>query len=308
MKLLQQPQKGQSEVLKSGGHKGTPWELPWSCRSTLLHSSNLVLVRPPSPGTQQKIDAQLKRQDGHFTRSLEQKQQRDLHSFLSSCLWCLHSFITTSLSLPILNPLTVRGLNVASSWFKNDAAWLSPPISGGTKGILNPSKFQKKLVPNQTANPHQMLKGHLCLLPDRRHLGAESQTPWKQTQTSEGFHQTHHPAYLWECTCSLAPGSKRYSGAILWTSALTATVRFSSSLWLLSLGNMLVGFPSSTFLKYQEGPFQVGYFSKSFRSLRQTTPCHTIQNLSSWHINSWPPSLHFRYPCINGLMKIVAYI
>lgn len=179
MKLLQQPQKGQSEVLKSGGHKGTPWELSWSCRSTLLHSSNLVLVRPPSPGTQQKIDAQLKRQDGHFTRSLEQKQQRDLHSFLSSCLWCLHSFITTSLSLPILNPLTVRGLNVASSWFKNDAAWLSPPISGGTKGILNPSKFQKKLVPNQTANPHQMLKGHLCLLPDRRHLGTESQLPWK---------------------------------------------------------------------------------------------------------------------------------
>lgn len=55
------------------------------------------------------------------------------------------------------------------------------------------------------------------------------------------------------CTCSLAatPGSRRYSGAILWTYALTATVRFSSSLAQLLPGaalilvKMLVGeFPS----------------------------------------------------------------
>ena len=34
--------------------------------------------------------------------------------------------------------------------------------------------FSGAVTPSQAANPHPMLKGHLCPLPDRRHLGPES--------------------------------------------------------------------------------------------------------------------------------------
>lgn len=48
---------------------------------------------------------------------------------------------------------------------------------------------------------------------------------------------------------------------------------------------MLDGFPSSTCLKYQVGPFQVGYFFlKGIQS-------HSIHTLSSQRFNSWQPSL-----------------
>ena len=41
----------------------------------------------------------------------------------------------------------------------------------------------------------------------------------------------------------------------------------------MAWGNVLVGFPSSTFLKYQEVPFQVGYFFlKGFQSPEANLP------------------------------------
>ena len=65
---------------------------------------------------------------------------------------------------------------------------VSAPGSGGTQGIPKPSESlrhsQHNPPPNQAANPHQMLKGHLCPLPDRRHLSAESKVPREQHQTS----------------------------------------------------------------------------------------------------------------------------
>ena len=76
--------------------------------------------------------------------------------------------------------------------------------------------------------------------------------------------------HLGASTCSLgaAPASGLHSGAILWTLALTATLRFASRLSLKipgpaqSRGNMLDPFLSSTFLKYGETPFQVGLFPR----------------------------------------------
>ena len=47
-----------------------------------------------------------------------------------------------------------------------------------------PQAFSTPHPPIQATNPHQMLQGHLCPLPDRRHLSAESKVPREQHQTS----------------------------------------------------------------------------------------------------------------------------
>ena len=163
----------------------------------------------------------------------------------------------------------------------------------------HPSSILNTLPHNQGANPHKMLKGHLCPLTDMRHLVAESyrypENNPKPLEASCWFHQTHHPPHYWAYTCSLgaAPGSRRYSGAILWTSALIATLRFFSSFWLSSpwgcigLRQYAGWFTSSTFVKYIEGPFKVGYFShKGFRALSPNypMPCHSNYHLLTHHI------------------------
>ena len=84
------------------------------------------------------------------------------------------------------------------------------------------------------------LKGHLCPLPEMRHLGAEcpscTENNHKCLSACWGFLSTNHQSQLCACNCSLAaaPGSRRYSGAQLLIPALTAILRFSSSLWLSS--------------------------------------------------------------------------
>ena len=129
------------------------------------------------------------------------------------------------------------------------------------QNLVIASSIQNTLPQNQDANSQQMLKGHLCPVPDMRHLGVES--PWcpenshKPLWAGCGFGPTHNQAHLWICICSLgdAPGSRRHSGALVWTSVLTATLMFSSSLWLSSLvaakalGKILLGFLSSPVLK-----------------------------------------------------------
>ena len=134
---------------------------------------------------------------------------------------------------------------------------------------MNPSSIINTLPTNQAADPHGMRNGHICPLPDMRYVAAESprcpESNYKPLGAWCGVPPTHHqplPQHL-----GAAPRSRRDSGAILWTSALTATLRFSSSLWLsschggLALGLMWVVFPSSNFWKYQNVPLQVGYFS-----------------------------------------------
>ena len=69
-----------------------------------------------------------------------------------------------------------------------------------------------------------------------------------------------------------APEARKSSGALVWTPALKASIRLSSSdsavpRAALVGGQMPVGSPSPAFMKYQEVPFQVGYFSlKAFQS------------------------------------------
>lgn len=99
---------------------------------------------------------------------------------------------------------------------------------------VNPFSIPNTLPPNQAAQPHPMLKGHLCPLPDRRPLGAESQVPRKQPQTSGGLLLVL-PNTPWNSNLSLhlQPWSRKYTGTILWTFTLTATLRLSS-FWLSS--------------------------------------------------------------------------
>ena len=92
-----------------------------------------------------------------------------------------------------------------------------------------------------------------------------------------------------------APGSRRYSGALVWTPALTATQVFllflaeqSPAGAALALGNRLDGFPRPAFKRYQEVPFQVGsLFFKGFQSpganLRQVSPVKCSASAPSCH-------------------------
>ena len=183
-----------------------------------------------------------------------------------------HSFISTSIFLHLPKAPKVRSLKMASSQFNTEALWVSTPASGEYKAFQNPgnpSSILNTLPPNQAAYPYPMLKGHLTWgIWEQRVPGNQKATPnlWV---LAVGYARKHHLPHLWACTWSLgaAPGSKRYFWCHLVESALTATLRFSSSLWLcsprsaLAFGNMLIWLLSTIVLEYQEVPLQVGYFS-----------------------------------------------
>ena len=78
----------------------------------------------------------------------------------------------------------------------------------------------------------------------------------------------------------------------------------------LALGNTLVGLPSSTFLKYQEGPYQVGYFSlKGFQSPEATLPDATAFKHSAPDPSCADSLLQFFiYSCRYVFLNIFVYI
>ena len=82
---------------------------------------------------------------------------------------------------------------------------------------VNPFSIPNTLPPNQAAQPHPMLKGHLCPLPDMRHLRVEiprcpANKP-KPLGACYGFCPTHHHPHLWACNSpGAAPGFRRSSG------------------------------------------------------------------------------------------------
>lgn len=109
---------------------------------------------------------------------------------------------------------------------------------------------------------------HMELWSGRWYITQRSPCPSHSTDQERLFCPIHNQPHFWAYFCSLGdtPGSGRSSGAILWTSALIATLRFASSSWLssprgaaLALGSALGGFSSSRGLKWEEVPFQVGY-------------------------------------------------
>ena len=64
---------------------------------------------------------------------------------------------------------------------------VSAPGSGGTQAFqnpVNPSGILNTPPPNQAANPHQMLQGHMCPLPEMRNLSAQPWVPRNQPKTS----------------------------------------------------------------------------------------------------------------------------
>ena len=240
MQLLPWPQKGQRVILKSGGNEGTPWELSWWYKLTLLNSSDLVSVRPSYPGAILRGETWKARRNFHQVSwektSKGLAQLPTMMPVKSPIHWSAPASLST-----YLNPWQ----SVVWTWPDHDSTLM---LCGYQllsleehKAFQNPvvaSSIWNTLPPNQAANPQQMLKGHICPLSDGRHLGAESQVPIKKTQTFGaccGFHPTHHQTQFWAYTCSLrvAPGSRRFSGAILWICALTATLSFSS-LWISS--------------------------------------------------------------------------
>lgn len=89
------------------------------------------------------------------------------------------------------------------------------------------------------------------------------------------------------CACHLraAPGARRHSGAVLWTSALTAPLRVSSSGWpsntwaALALGNRLAPYYSFSLCNDQQVPFPVGSFPLPLQG--HPILSHSVQRLSS---------------------------
>ena len=132
---------------------------------------------------------------------------------------------------------------MASSRDHTDAGRVSAPASGGTQGVPTPSdSFQQpsKHTPKPPGcrSTSQCYRDAcvLCLtggVLDQTVPGAQEPTQ-RPLGACCGFLSTHSPSHHSACTCSLAtaPGSRRCSGAVLWTPALTATLRFSSSLCL----------------------------------------------------------------------------
>ena len=142
-----------------------------------------------------------------------------------------------------------------------------------------------------------------------------AQEPEKYPGSCCMFCSIQHQPQHWACTCSLAaaPGSRRYSGAILWTPALIASLRFSSSLWLSHhpglhwLGaicslNFLPPLSKWRYTKKCQYMWVIS-LAKVFRALRATTPCHSSQTFSSQPIISWQPSSLCSDPCNDVLMK-----
>ena len=126
---------------------------------------------------------------------------------------------------------------MASSRDHTDAGRVSAPASGGTQGVPTPSdSFQQpsKHTPKPPGcRSTSQCYRDACVLCLTR--GVLDQTvPGAQEPTQRplgaccGFLSTHSPSHHSACTCSLAaaPGSRRCSGAVLWTPALTATLRF----------------------------------------------------------------------------------
>ena len=110
-----------------------------------------------------------------------------------------NSFISTSFSFHIRKTLTVRGLKMASLQFKPNAVWVSASGSGGIQDIPKPSeslKHSQQTTPNQAANPHHMLKGHICPLPNMSHPAAQrpkcTENNPKTLGAWCGIHPTHH--------------------------------------------------------------------------------------------------------------------
>ena len=144
-----------------------------------------------------------------------------------------HSFFSTTLNLHLPTPPTVRGLEVAGSRCHTDAACVSAPAP---RESFQHSKHTPR-QPGCRSTSHgyrdACVLGLTGGLLDQRVPGAQ-QTTQRPPRACRGFLSTHSPSHHSACPCSLAtaPGSRRCSGAVLWTSALTATPRVSSSLWL----------------------------------------------------------------------------
>ena len=144
-----------------------------------------------------------------------------------------HSFFSTTLNLHLPTPPTVRGLEVAGSRCHTDAACVSAPAP---RESFQHSKHTPR-QPGCRSTSHgyrdACVLGLTGGLLDQRVPGAQ-QTTQRPPRACRGFLSTHSPSHHSACTCSLAaaPGSRRCSGAVLWTPALTATLRFSSSLCL----------------------------------------------------------------------------
>ena len=133
----------------------------------------------------------------------------------------------------------------------------------------------------------------LCLtggILEQKETGAQK----KKAQTSGsccGFHLTDHQPQLWAWTCrhGVSHGSSRYSGAIVWTSALTATLRLSSSLWISSpqdcigLGQCAGGISFLHVLKISRRALQSGLFlsQRLLEHWGKPTQYHSTQTLSS---------------------------
>ena len=144
-----------------------------------------------------------------------------------------HSFFSTTLNLHLPTPPTVRGLEVAGSRCHTDAACVSAPAP---RESFQHSKHTPR-QPGCRSTSHgyrdACVLGLTGGLLDQRVPGAQ-QTTQRPPRACRGFLATHSPSHHSACPCSLAtaPGSRRCSGAVLWTPALTATLRFSSSLCL----------------------------------------------------------------------------
>lgn len=140
------------------------------------------------------------------------------------------------------------------------------------------------------------------------HLGAEKcmcpENNPKPLGACCGFCPRHHQPEISACTCSpgAAPGSRRYSGAILWTFALTASLMSSSSLWLSSPPGLpwpwTICWLDLVLLSWNTNKCLSKWaisLSKVFRALRPTYPL-PLCSLSSPPIMSWQPS-SFLYIC-----------
>ena len=163
-----------------------------------------------------------------------------------------------------------------------------------------------------------MLKGHLCPRPDRRYLGAENhrcqENKHKSLGACCGICPKHHRP--WTLSLDMQPWSLQWVQKVLWRHRVDICSNSNSQVFLLSgsaaprtalaSGNMLVGFPSSTFLKYQERTTKWTIsLPKDFRALRPTYPRHSIQILSFQNISIIP---FFIYSCTYAFMNRGMYL
>ena len=235
------------------------------------------------------------------------EKHMDWHLPSPKCTNFHHAFTSTNL-YPDTKTLECHGLEncqlkIQNRWHLCSDSWLSR--NKMPSDPTAPIELSNHSITYQSGSPHQMLKGHLCPLPDMGNLGPGSHrcpekylSLWALSVVSAKtiIHPNHEPGSAALESADMFQGS---GGALLWSSALKATLRPPSSLPSAALGAALVlAKPAGLTLLFwpsicHEVPWKVGHFH--LKTYQGTDP--NLLKASTLKPSAAPPLMSWKTLC-----------